>query len=121
MVFLVTKISPDLENGRMLAYLPVQHIIANRPENFPRAELICNHEDLSILAPGRRFPALLLEGEEAPEMDQESLAQIIYLAAATLDLQVIDTKKLGKAQKKHFNKLNEKVEPVRLMLKDCKL
>ena len=84
--------------GRMLTYLQVTHIIANRPENFPSATLICKHEDLSILAPGHRFAAVALE-ESAPEVDQDTLAQIIYLAAATLDLQVIDSSKLGKNQK----------------------
>ena len=49
--------------GRMLTYLQVTHLIAKAPEKFPVAELICKQ----ILAPGRRFPALILE-ESAPEV-----------------------------------------------------
>ena len=96
------------------------HSIAKPLEKFPRSELICKHEDLSILAPGRRFPALFLQ-ESAPEVGQDTLAQIIYLAAATLDLQVIEEHKLGKNQKKHLNKLKDEVEPVRRMLQDSEL
>ena len=66
---------------------------------------MCNHDALSIRAPGQTFHALQVP-EKIHKIDLTALQKIIILAAATLDLEVVrGHQDVGKKQRKALGAL----------------
>ena len=94
----------DIATDRMRAYLPVQYFTAKAPTKYPHAKMICQHEELSIPGPGRQFPGFQVT-RDVPILDYGSVAHIVYLAASTIDLTIVNPGILGKNQKKYWQNL----------------
>ena len=110
----------DSASERMTAYMPIQHVVAQRrfEERFPQAVLVCKHEDLSLPSAGRRFAAVKPTGE-VPELCSAGVGQLVYLAASTMDLD--DVQVTGKQQKRHLAHLQMEVAAAKVALRNSNL
>ena len=67
-----------------------------------------------------RVRSLLLK-PDVPEVNASTLAHVVYLAASTLDLRLVDPSTLGKQNKKHLWHLQREVSEVQEALRKAKL
>ena len=88
-----------------------QKATENFRERFACHAVICEHENLSLRAPGQMFQALEVptNKEDIVEIDALALAKIIQLAASTIDLDVVRKHPdCGKNRTKAINQLQWK-------------
>ena len=110
----------ELACDRMRAYLPVQYFTAQIPMKYHSARLICQREDLSLPGPGRQFAGFHVNSG-VPSLDHGSLAHMVYLAASTIDLLVVNPGLLGKNQKKYWQGLLVEVNKTQAEMRTAKM
>ena len=110
----------ELACDRMRAYLTVQYFTAQIPMKYHSARLVCQHEDLSLPGPGRHFAGFHVT-RDVPSLDHGPLAHIVYLAASTIDLRVVNPGLLGKNQKKYWQGLLVEVNKTQAEMRAAKM
>ena len=110
----------ELACDRMRAYLTVQYFTAQIPMKYHSARLVCQHEDLSLPGPGRHFAGFHVT-RDVPSLDHGPLAHIVYLAASTIDLRVVNPGLLGKNQKKYWQGLLVEVNKTQAEMRTSKM
>ena len=72
---------------------------------FHGSKLICEHETLSLRAPGQMFQVLHVPAK-SHQIDVVALQKTIHLVASTLDLDIIrEHNDVGKQKRKHLDAL----------------
>ena len=96
-------------SGRIEQYLPFVMMKAKDSvfEKYPHATLLCTDERLSLRGGGQLFSACQVgSGEDLPTIGIDAIREIVYLAASTMDLELLEkNSSLGKNERRYVTNL----------------